>query len=150
MHLTPALAIGDRAPDFTLKDQDGNVISLADFHGSKNVLLIFYPGDMTPGCTMQLSGIRDDWAKFSALDTVVFGINRADAESHKRFRAKYSFPFPLLVDKTKTVSSKYGAIRNLGLLTLIRRTVVVISKDGKILYYRHGMPKNIEIVKSIR
>lgn len=150
MPQTSTPAIGGKAPAFTLKDQDGNAVSLADFQGKRSVVLVFYPGDMTPGCTMQLCAIRDDWSKFNALDTVVFGVNAADASSHSTFRKKYSFPFPLLIDKTKAVGKKYGATRDLGALKLIRRTVVVISPGGKILYYRHGMPKNAEILKTIQ
>lgn len=134
---------------FSLADQDGKVCSLADFAGKKNIVLIFYPGDMTPGCTMHLCAIRDDWAKFCALDTVVFGVNPADAESHKTFHTKYAFPFSLLSDKTKAVATKYRAIRKLGNLKLIKRTVVVINKHGKIVYAKHGVPKNMEILKII-
>src|SRR3989338_5835990 len=89
------LTVGSRAPSFTLKDAAGNAVSLKDFRGKKSVVLIFYPGDMTPGCTMQLCAIRDDWSKFTRHDTVVFGINHGDAESHKAFIKKYGFPFPL-------------------------------------------------------
>jgi thioredoxin-dependent peroxiredoxin len=149
MAATPSLNVGDRAPTFTLADQDGNTVSLSDFKGKKRVILIFYPGDMTPGCTMQLCAVRDDWSKFRVLDTVVFGVNPADAESHTAFRKKYAFPFPLLIDKTKSVSTKYGAIRKFGALKLIKRTVVGIDTEGKIVYLRSGMPKNAEILKAI-
>jgi hypothetical protein len=83
MPTTKDLAVGDRAPLFTLSDQDGKKVSLTDFKGKKNVVLIFYPGDMTPGCTMQLCAIRDDWSKFGAKDAVVYGVNHADAGSHR-------------------------------------------------------------------
>lgn len=143
------LAVGDRAPTFTLKTQDGKIVSLADFKGKKNVVLIFYPGDMTPGCTMQLCAVRDDWSKFAQRDTVVFGVNHADAASHKSFTKKYTLPFPLLVDEGKRVSAKYEAIRSFFKAKIIRRTVVVIAKDGTIAYLRRGMPKNAEILKAI-
>jgi len=67
------LEIGSNAPALSLKDERGKDVSLADFKGKKNVVLVFYPGDMTSGCTMQLCAIRDDWKKFLAADTVVFG-----------------------------------------------------------------------------
>ena len=86
------LKIGDNAPLFSLRDQKGGLVSLADYKGKKNVVLFFYPGDMTPGCTMQLCAVRDDVTKFSKKDTVVFGINHGDEESHSRFVKKHSFP----------------------------------------------------------
>ncbi|MCR4337320.1 MAG: peroxiredoxin, partial [Candidatus Omnitrophica bacterium] len=123
--LQKGLNIGDQAPLFSLKDQEGNMIQLADFLNIKNVVLIFYPGDMTPGCTMQLCAVRDDWSKFQRKDTVVFGVNHAEASSHKDFITKYSFPFPLLVDDGKRVSAKYGATRPFFKSRIIKRTVVV-------------------------
>jgi len=143
------LAVGDRAPLFTLPDQDGRKVSLTDFKGKKNVVLIFYPGDMTPGCTMQLCAVRDDWSKFSKRDAVVFGMNHGDAESHKTFIAKHAFPFPLLIDKGKKVSGAYGAIKKFFNVNVIRRSVFVIGKDGTIVYLRRGMPKNSDILRSI-
>lgn len=144
------LAVGDRAPAFTLKTQDGKSVTLADFAKKKNVVLVFYPGDMTPGCTMQLCAIRDDWSKFTSRDTVVFGVNHADESSHAAFVKKHSFPFPLLVDAGKRVSAKYGAIRTFFKAKIIRRTVVVIGKDGKIIYLRRGMPKDADILRAIQ
>lgn len=143
------LKVGDKAPTFTLKTQNNKDVSLNDFVGKKPVVLIFYPGDMTPGCTIQLCNIRDDWSKFEQAGTVVFGVNHADADSHKRFSNKHDFPFPLLIDADKKVSKKYGAIKKLFLATVIKRTVIAISKDGIIKFYRHGMPKNTEILKSL-
>jgi peroxiredoxin Q/BCP len=146
---TEPLAVGDKAPDFSLEDQDGNKVKLSDFKGKKNVVLVFYPGDMTPGCTMQLCAVRDDWSKFAAKDAVVFGMNHADAESHTKFIKKYTFPFPILVDKDKKVSTKYAAMKKLFKAIIIKRTVVVVGKDGNILYYKAGMPKNADILKVI-
>ncbi|MFH1077753.1 MAG: peroxiredoxin [Patescibacteria group bacterium] len=143
------LAVGDNAPLFTLPDQDGHKVSLADFKGKKNVVLIFYPGDMTPGCTMQLCSIRDDWSKFAKRDAVVYGVNHGDAESHQAFVEKYRFPFPLLIDANKKVSEAYGAVRPIFRTKVIRRTVVVVDKEGNIVYLRRGMPKDADILKAI-
>lgn len=143
------LAVGIKAPLFTLMDARGKSVSLSDFRGKKHVVLIFYPGDMTPGCTMQLCAIRDDWKKFTTKDTVVFGVNQADATSHSRFSKTYRFPFPLLIDTGRRVSAKYGATRKYFKATIIRRTVVGIDKNGVIFYLRRGMPKNTEILKAI-
>lgn len=143
------LKVGDKAPLFTLPDQDGRKVSLADFKGKKHVVLIFYPGDMTPGCTMQLCAVRDDWSKFAKKDAVVFGVNHGDAESHKTFIKKNTFPFPLLIDTGKKVSAAYGAIKTFFKIRVIRRSVFVVGKDGTVVYVRRGMPKNSDILKAI-
>jgi peroxiredoxin Q/BCP len=143
------LTVGMKAPAFTLKNERGTPVALKQWAGKKNVILVFYPGDMTPGCTMQLCAIRDDWKKFLAADTVVYGINHADASSHTKFSKAYRFPFPLLIDTGRKVSEKYGALRLYFKATIIRRTVVGIGKDGKIFYLRRGMPKDADILKAI-
>lgn len=143
------LAVGDRAPLFTLPDQEGRKVSLAEFQGKKNVVLVFYPGDMTPGCTMQLCSIRDDWSKFAKRDAVVFGVNHAAADSHRAFVEKYRFPFPLLIDTGKRVSVAYGAVKSLFKVKVIRRTVVVVDTEGRVAYLRRGMPKDADILKAI-
>lgn len=143
------LQIGDKAPLFTLKTQTGQEISLSKIIGQKPVALIFYPGDMTPGCTIQLCNIRDEWSKFEQFDAQVFGINHADADSHQRFVAKFRFPFPLLIDTDKKIAKKYGAVKKLFSAMVIKRTVVVIDKNGRIVFYKHGMPKNIDLLKAL-
>ncbi|MBU1032694.1 MAG: peroxiredoxin [Patescibacteria group bacterium] len=147
MPKTNLLEVGDRAPLFTLLNQDGKKIRLTDYKDKKNIVLIFYPGDMTPGCTMQLCAVRDDWSKFELKNTEVFGVNHGDAASHKTFVKKYTFPFPLLIDKDKKVSEKYGALKRLFKAKIIKRSVVVVGKDGKILFIKNGMPKNSDILK---
>jgi peroxiredoxin Q/BCP len=144
-----ALAIGVRAPRFTLLDERGRKVALRDFIGKKNVILVFYPGDMTPGCTLQLCAIRNDYKKFTTAGTVVFGVNHANATSHANFAEKHRFPFPLLVDPGKRVSAKYGAVKPFFKTAIIKRTVVGIGKDGKIFYYKRGMPKDSDILKAV-
>ncbi len=143
------LTVGDRAPAFTLKDAGGRSVSLKDFRGKKNVILVFYPGDMTPGCTMQLCAIRDDWSKFAKTDTAVFGVNHADSDSHQKFSKKYGFPFPLLIDPGKKVSARYDAIKQFFKTKIIKRTVVGVGRDGKIFFLRRGMPKDSDILKAL-
>ncbi len=144
------LRVGDKAPDFSLKDQDGRLVHLADFRGQASVVLIFYPGDMTPGCTVQLCAVRDDWGKFQDAGIAVFGINHAKAESHGEFVHKFSFPFPLLVDPAKHTSARYGAMRNLFTVKVIRRSVIGIDKQGIVRYIKRGMPKNADILKAMK
>jgi peroxiredoxin Q/BCP len=101
------LTIGDNAPSFTLKDQDGVAHSLQDEKG-KWVLMYFYPKDDTPGCTKQACAIRDAAPDFKKLDCVVFGISTDSEKSHKKFEEKFSLPFTLLADTEKEVVRAYG------------------------------------------
>lgn len=135
---------GNPAPAFTLKDSKGNKVSLAQFKGQP-VLLIFYPGDDTPGCTAQLCAIRDDHKAFQKLNVAIFGINHADAESHNNFIQKYGFQFPILIDEDREVSKKYGAIKNMFGRESIKRSVVIIDKNGVIAWNKRGMPTDQEI-----
>lgn len=137
------VAVGMNAPQFITPDNDGKLVSLSSFKGKKNVLLVFYPGDNTPGCTKQLSALRDNYKELSKLDIEIFGINPADAESHNKFIKDYSFPFRLLIDKDKKISEQYDAVNFLG---FINRTVVLINKEGKIVLFERGMP-NIKAEK---
>ncbi|MCW1892258.1 MAG: peroxiredoxin [Candidatus Uhrbacteria bacterium] len=143
------LTVGSRAPMFTLKDAKGNTVSLRELIATKPVLLFFYPGDMTPGCTMQLCAIRDEWEAFKKADVHIFGVNHANAQSHTAFSDAYHFPFHLLIDEGKKVSTQYGAIRKFFKTLIIKRTVVGIAKDGTIFYYKAGMPKNADILKAL-
>ena len=142
--------INEPAPSFNLSNADGKTVSLEDFRGKQPVLLIFYPGDFTPGCTVQLCAIRDDWKQFEQANVAVFGINHADALSHKQFSDEHHFPFPLLIDPHKRASKKFGAVRSLFGTIVIRRIVVGIDAHGVVRYYRKGMPKNSEILKALK
>ncbi|MEK7636385.1 MAG: thioredoxin-dependent thiol peroxidase [Patescibacteria group bacterium] len=101
------LAVGDRAPDFELPDQDGMTHKLSDYLGHW-VLLYFYPKDDTPGCTKEACGIRDTFSRFEKMDTLVLGVSIDPSKSHRKFKEKYSLPFILLSDEKKIVVKKYG------------------------------------------
>ncbi len=103
--------------------------------------LVFYPGDDTPGCTKQLCQFRDQWSKVRARGVEVFGVNPQSAVKHDRFRQKYRFPFPLLVDEGQSVAALYHAN---GLI--VKRTVYVIGPDGKIRFGKRGMPDPSEVL----
>jgi peroxiredoxin Q/BCP len=103
-----AIAVGKKAPAFTLADARGRSVSLADFAG-KDVILYFYPRDDTPGCTKEACGFRDLWKAIQKRGTVVIGVSPDSPESHGRFARKYDLPFPLLCDPDKKVMEKYGA-----------------------------------------
>jgi peroxiredoxin Q/BCP len=134
------LDIGTPAPDFTLPDDRGGIVSLAGLKG-KNVVLIWYPGDDTTVCRKQLCEFRDSWTSAKAKDTVVFGVNPQSAESHVKFREKFQFPFPLLVDKGQKVGELY---HTKGIVA--KRTVYLIGKSGAIRYAKRGKPEPAEVL----
>ena len=142
---TMPLKIGDPAPAFALQSSNGDTVLLSDFAGKNYVVLVFYPGDQTPGCTKQLCAVRDDYSKFTAKNAVVFGVNPADIESHKKFIAKKRYQFPLLVDKDRETAKAYECAGAL----FIARTVFVIAPDGRIVYMKRGMPPDSEILAAI-
>jgi thioredoxin-dependent peroxiredoxin len=146
----PPIKIGDKAPLFSLQNQIGQKIKLADYKNKQNVLLIFYPGDNTPGCTKQLCALRDDFSEITKLDTVIFGINQGEQNSHQKFIDKYTFPFDLLIDTDRKISKKYKALKFMFGHESIKRSVVLIDKNGKIIYLKRGMPKNDEILESLK
>ena len=135
------LPAGTPAPDFTLPDQDGNVVKLADLRG-KNVVLVFYPLDDSMVCTIQLGEFRDEWADITARNTVVFGVNPESAAKHLSFREKQALPFPLLVDEDQTVTRLYQANRPV----VVKRTVYLIGPDGVIRYSKRGKPATTEVL----
>ena len=104
-----SLAIGDPAPDFTLPDQQGQPVSLADLRGQR-VVIYFYPKDDTPGCTKEACNFRDRWSDVEAMGIRVLGISKDGAASHAKFIAKYNLPFTLLSDAEPCpVAESYGS-----------------------------------------
>jgi peroxiredoxin Q/BCP len=136
------LAIGAPAPDFSLPDQDGNIVSLAGLQGH-NVVLVFYPGDDTSVCRAQLCEFRDRWSAAQQKNTLVFGVNPQSAKSHAKFRVKSRLPFPLLVDEGQKTGELY---HTRGLMA--KRTVYLIGPDGRIRYAKRGMPDPDEVLAS--
>ena len=136
------LAVGTAAPDFTLKDQDGSAVTLSKLRG-RNVVLVFYPMDETPTCRQQLCEFRDEWESVKTAGAAVFGVNPGSAEKHRDFRSKRQFPFPLLVDEGQRVAKLYGASG-----VVVKRTVYLIGKDGRILFGRRGKPSPSEVLQA--
>ena len=134
------LPAGAPAPDFSLPDETGKTVTLSSLRGH-GVVLVFYPGDDTPGCTRQLCQFRDQWESAKQRGVQVFGVNPQSPSSHGRFREKYHFPFPLLVDRGQKVAALYHAN---GLI--VKRTVYLIGADGVIRFARRGMPKPSEVL----
>lgn len=100
------LEIGDKAPDFTVKDQFGNKVNLSDYKGQK-VILYFYPKDNTPGCTAEACDLRDNYEHLKSEGYRVLGVSTDSEESHQKFIEKYDLPFTLLADVDKDVHEKY-------------------------------------------
>jgi peroxiredoxin Q/BCP len=98
---------GDKAPEFTSKDQHGNTVSLSDFIGKK-VVLYFYPKDNTPGCTAEACDFRDNYQSLKAKGFEILGVSTDDEKSHKKFVDKFELPFTLLADTEKDIVEKYG------------------------------------------
>ena len=144
-----SLQIGAPFPAFSLVDETGNTHTLVSLHGQATVF-VFYPGDMTPGCTIQLCAIRDAWSDFSTHGIKVLGVNAGSAKSHKAFSSAHKLSFPLLVDEGLQLSKATGLVRCLFGFCLIRRTVVGIDAEGIVRYMRPGMPKPAEILKAMK
>ncbi|WP_240375764.1 thioredoxin-dependent thiol peroxidase [Bacillus piscicola] len=127
---------GETAPDFTLPASNGEKISLSDYKG-KNVVLYFYPKDMTPGCTIEACDFRDYSQNFEKNNTVVLGISPDPIEKHLKFIEKHDIPFLLLADEEKQVAKAYGVWqlkKNFGKEYMgIVRSTFIIDKDGTIV-----------------
>ncbi|MBX3638906.1 MAG: peroxiredoxin [Nitrosomonas sp.] len=122
---------GQPAPDFRLKDQHGQIHTLADFKG-KWLALYFYPKDDTPGCTRQACAFRDDLDTIKALGAEVVGVSVDTVESHIGFAGKFGLSFPLLADHTTETAARYHSLINLGVIKFARRNTFLIDSAGKI------------------
>ena len=127
---------GQKAPEFTLESTEGKKISLQDFKGRKNVVLYFYPKDMTSGCTAEACSFRDNLARVTKTGAVIFGVSVDDVKSHQKFTEKYELNFPLLADTEKEVVNAYGVWKKKSMYGReymgIERTTFIIDKSGKI------------------
>jgi len=130
------VAEGDPAPDFELRSETGEAVTLSSFRG-KPVVLYFYPKDDTPGCTKEACGFRDAYGEFEERGAVVLGVSPDDEASHARFKKKYSLPFTLLADPEHEAAEAYGAWRekkNYGKTYWgVHRSTFVIDADGTIV-----------------
>lgn len=129
---------GDAAPAFSLMDQDGNTVSLADFAGKSRVVLYFYPKAMTAGCTVQAQGLRDSSGGLAARGAVAIGVSPDPAKRLKKFEQKEELNFTLLADEDHAVASAYGVWglkKFMGREYMgVNRVTFVIDKDGSIAH----------------
>jgi peroxiredoxin Q/BCP len=143
------LTIGQPAPDFDLADENGNRVRLADFRGTSAVVLMFYPADLTPGCTRQLCQARDDYDRYQAAGVAVFGVNPGSVAKHRQFVDKHGLRTPLLLDDGGKVSRAYDALMPIPILTVVNRTVAGIDRDGNVRFYERGMPSTDRILTAM-
>jgi thioredoxin-dependent peroxiredoxin len=136
------LEAGDPAPDFSLPDADGNVVSLSDLRGQR-VIIYFYPAAMTPGCTKQACDFRDSLASLAAAGLAVLGISPDSPAKLARFRDKEGLNFPLLSDSDRSVLEAYGAYGEktmYGRTTMgVIRSTFVVGPDGKLEQAQYGV-----------
>jgi peroxiredoxin Q/BCP len=125
----------DKAPEFTLPDQDGKVIKLKDYRG-QYVVLYFYPRADTPGCTIESCEFRHTHKKIEKVNAIVLGISPDTSKDQKKFEEKFSLPFTLLADADKTVCNLYGVMQEKNMygkkVMGVARTTFIIGPDGKI------------------
>ena len=127
------IEVGSKVPQFSLKDQNGNLFSIDSVLGKKNLVVYFYPKDDSPGCTKEACYFRDQFEVFNEADAVIIGISGQSVESHKKFAEKYRLSYTLLSDEGNKIRKLFGVPTNLfGLLP--GRVTYVIDKKGKVVF----------------
>jgi peroxiredoxin Q/BCP len=129
------MKVNDKAPDFTLPNEEGKTLSLKDYRG-KPVVLFFYAKANTSGWTAEASGFRDAYQKFQKAGAVVLGVSPDKPSAQKKFKEKFGFPFPLLADEDKSIAKRFGVLKEKSMYGRkymgIERTTFLISPEGKI------------------
>jgi peroxiredoxin Q/BCP len=136
--------VGDRAPDFTLPNQYGEIINLKDFIGKKIIVLYFYPKDFSSGCTAEACAFRDSYEVFKEAGAEVIGVSSQSVDSHMRFALANVLPFVLLSDEDGKVRKLYGASSTFGLIA--GRVTCIIDKKGVV---RHVFSSQLNPAKHI-
>jgi len=125
------VVVGDPAPDFELRDQNGQLHAIEDYR-DKWVALYFYPKDGTPGCTTEACEFRDNIFAFRRLNCQILGVSLDDEESHKAFAEEHGLPFPLLADTTGSAADAYGVKTRMLGMTMAKRQTFLIDPDGRV------------------
>ena len=136
-------AVGQKAPAFEGKDQDGKTHKLADYLGKKNVILYFYPKDNTPGCTKQACALRDRLGDLNKGGVEVLGVSMDTADSHKKFIADHNLNFPLLSDVDGKLAAQFST--QMEGKKMSRRVSFLINKEGKIVHVTDVPPADIHL-----
>ncbi|MCL4328310.1 MAG: thioredoxin-dependent thiol peroxidase [Candidatus Thermoplasmatota archaeon] len=143
------LKVGDKAPDFEAKDQNGNTVKLSEYRG-KPVVVYFYPKDDTPGCTTEACNFRDNISSYKDHGVQVLGVSVDSENSHKKFQDKYSLNFTLVSDKSKDIVEKYGVKGEFG---SAKRVTYLVKPDGTIGYvYGKVTPKDhaVDVMEKLK
>lgn len=149
--MATGVAVGAKAPEFSLPDQDGKVVTLKSFKGQQ-VVLYFYPKDDTSGCTKEACDFRDALAAIKKAGAVVLGVSKDGKTSHQKFIAKYGLPFPLLSDEDAAVSTAYEVYKEKSMYGRtylgIERSTFVIDATGRIKasFWKVKVPGHVDEV----
>ncbi len=150
----PPLHLGDMAPQFELKDDQGKTFSLQEALQRGPVVLFFYPKDETGGCIQEVCGFRDGHDELQSLGAQVYGISKDGEDSHKKFRSHYSLPYHLLSDPRGRVAELYGVSKRLGIIP--GRKTFVLESSGRVrlafsslLAFQEHMEKALASVQSL-
>lgn len=148
-----------KAPEFSLRNQDGEEVSLSDFKG-KRVVLYFYPKDDTPGCTTEACNFRDDYSQYKEAEVIILGVSPDSEKSHAKFSSKHQLPFPILVDVDHQVCELYGVWGKKKFMGKeydgVLRTTFIIDREGNIVKIFEGVkPTNhseevLKVLKKIQ
>jgi peroxiredoxin Q/BCP len=151
--MSKMLQVGDKAPTFSLMDQDGNMVDVGQSMGKKAIVLYFYPKDFTTGCTMEAHEFRDMHEQFQQGGAEVIGVSADDVKTHKEFAVEHELPFKLLADTENKVRDMYGAW---GLAHTPGRVTFLIDKQGVIrlvfssqLQPRKHIEEGLRVLKEI-
>jgi peroxiredoxin len=131
-----AIAVGEPAPEFTLKDQSQKEVKLSDYRGKKNVVLVFYPLDWSPVCTNEHACFVNDMKNFETLDAQVLGVSVDSVWSHKAYADKMGIHYPLLADfqPRGAMASQYGVY--LADKGIAGRAIAIVDKNGKVAWFK--------------
>ncbi len=149
MSESKSIIVGQTVPNFSAIVQTPNgteTFSLKETLATgQKILLIFYPGDDTPGCTAQLCGVKDVYSTYQKLGVKVFGVNPASPQSHLHFIQKFDYPFGIIVDEDKSIRELFGAVGNFFGKSTTKRSVFLIDTNGKLIFRFFGQQDNNKI-----
>ena len=142
-----ALAIGQKAPNFSLPSTSGQTVNLHEDFKGKSIILYFYPKDFTPGCTAEACEFRDQFAAFRDVDIPVFGISRDNVKTHLRFQKEHNLPFDLLADLDGKVCKSYDAL--IPLIKMPKRVTYLLNEKHEVIEVFSDMFESKAHIKSM-
>ena len=143
-----ALKVGDKLPDFSAKDTNGNLFNSKDYIGKQALVIYFYPKDETKVCTQQACSFRDNYQEFKDLGAEVIGISADSIQSHIKFKSKFNLPFILLSDNDKKLRKLFGVENDF--LIIPGRQTFVVDENGLIVMVFNSMSGTIHIEKALK